>query len=333
MSGTPVVQDRPAADASAPRTALDNSLFAVLSAVAGGILWSAAVLSVRPNPFDIEWAWAILTFAPLVLVPLALILLDRPWIAEVPIPRSLVVAQFPAALAFLASHHLESGLRAAALATPWLVWTICLALVGMRRLFLRMPPVPTAACLDIAMCYLTVGGLWAFLWRAGFGPLGFSPVIVLLTGIHFHYAGFILPIVCGLAARQRYDKLAQLTCGIVIGAVPLTAVGITATQVGIPPFLESFATLVLTAGGVLTAVLTVRAFRGASAVPQALAALSASALLFAMLFAAMYAVRFLGFNPWLDIPWMRVLHGTTNAFGFALPALLAWSLRRELPAA
>ena len=329
MSGAPVIQARTVPASAVRPPLLNNTWFAAMSALVGGGVWFADLLTVRPNPFDTPWAWAILTFAPLVLVPLALILLDRPWIAEVPIPRSLVVAQFPAALAFLASHHLGTGLRAAALATPWLVWTICLALVGMRRLFLRMPPVPTAACLDIAMCYLTVGGLWAFLSRIGFGPLGFQPVIVLLTGTHFHYAGFVLPIVCGMAARQRYDRLAQIACGMVIGAVPLTAVGITATQLGIPPFFEAFAALVMTAGGVLTAVLLVRASRGASPLSQALAALSSSALLFAMLFAGMYAVRFLGFNPWLDIPWMRVLHGTTNAFGFALPALLAWTLRRE----
>jgi hypothetical protein len=47
-----------------------------------------------------------------------------------------------------------------------------------------------------------------------------------------------------------------------------------------------------------------------------------------MALAALYGSR--AFLPvsWLDIPWMRALHGTANAFGFALAGLLGWWLRR-----
>jgi hypothetical protein len=45
-----------------------------------------------------------------------------------------------------------------------------------------------------------------------------------------------------------------------------------------------------------------------------------------MALAALYGSRFFVSVPWLDIPWMRALHGTTNSLGFALAGLLAWTL-------
>ena len=45
-----------------------------------------------------------------------------------------------------------------------------------------------------------------------------------------------------------------------------------------------------------------------------------------MLLAALYGLRFYLPVAWLDIPWMRALHGSANALGFALPALLGWSM-------
>jgi hypothetical protein len=33
--------------------------------------------------------------------------------------------------------------------------------------------------------------------------------------------------------------------------------------------------------------------------------------------------------PWLDIPWMRALHGTANALGFTVPALVGWYVQQQ----
>ena len=41
-------------------------------AVVGGILWVAALLVIRPNPFDAAWAKALLLLAPLALLPIGL---------------------------------------------------------------------------------------------------------------------------------------------------------------------------------------------------------------------------------------------------------------------
>lgn len=284
-------------------------------------------VATRPNPFDTTWASGILIFAALVLAPLALELLDVDDCASPRLRSSIVVTQLPAALSLAASYAFEQGSIAAALAVPWLAWTGAVGACGSIRLLRQVRLARPESCLHVAMAYLVVGGFWTFLSRAGMAPLGFKPVIVLLTGIHFHYAGFVLPIACGLAAERRFDRFAKTTCGLVLISVPLTALGITASQLGAPPFLETLSALAMTVGGVLLALLQLRAFADARPVPQAFATLSSSAVLYGMVFSAMYAVRFFGVAPWLDVPWMRVLHGTMNAFGFAPAALLAWVTR------
>jgi hypothetical protein len=42
--------------------------------------------------------------------------------------------------------------------------------------------------------------------------------------------------------------------------------------------------------------------------------------------AALYGWRFYAPLAWLDIPWMRALHGTANALGFGLGGSLAWRM-------
>ena len=59
------------------------------------------------------------------------------------------------------------------------------------------------------MLYLPIGAGWLVLYRLGVRPLGFADVIVLLTGVHFHYTGFVLPIVAGMVGRWLRAESAQ----------------------------------------------------------------------------------------------------------------------------
>jgi len=53
---------------------------------------------------------------------------------------------------------------------------------------------------------------------------------------------------------------------------------------------------------------------------------AALSLFFSMVLAALYGARYYLPMSWLDIPWMRALHGTANAFGFGLAGLVGWFL-------
>lgn len=55
-------------------------------------------------------------------------------------------------------------------------------------------------------------------------------------------------------------------------------------------------------------------------------ALAGVALAASMVLAGLYGTRALFPVAGLDIPWMRALHGSANAIGFALAGVLGWVL-------
>ena len=75
------------------------------------------------------------------------------------------------------------------------------ALHGLWRLW-RGSHRTSEVCLDAGLLYLAVGGTWTVIARAGLRPLGFPDLIVLLTAVHFHYAGFALLVLAGLVAGR-----------------------------------------------------------------------------------------------------------------------------------
>jgi len=312
------------------------------------------------------WARTILAIGALVVVPLGLRLVNRRagtvakrWsAAQLPsvaaaLNRLVTVIRLlwlPSALLLSAAQLLSSGPLAAALAAPWLVVTGLVALVGLARAWrFRRGPLPefVAAC---GMIYLAIGGGWALADRAGIRPLGFEPAIVLLTAVHFHYAGFALPILAALAIDGLHKPDAQarespstrqiavslagasglwISLGV-IASVPLTAVGITATQLGWSPLAELIAAWCMSLSGLGVAWLYLQlAFQPTTArITRELWVFGALFLACGMLLSILYGSRSLVPVPWLDIPLMRALHGTANALGFTVPALAAWSMSK-----
>jgi hypothetical protein len=296
--------------------------FARWATVAGGLLWVLGVGWLVPGLFDAAWAQALLVLAPMVLVPLAL---DRtgPWAAGgAALSAVSVAAGLCLGLAFLG----PPGASAAALALPWLAVSGCLAVGGVMRLGRARRNLVEEVAFAAGMIYLAVGAGWAVLNRAGARPLDFEPVIVLLTAIHFHYAGFVLPVLTGQAAGRVKGRWAAWAVGGIAASVPLVAAGITATQLGFGPWLECAGACLMALGGTLTGGLYVRlaAQSGWPTAARILWASAALALFIGMALAALYGLRFGVPLDGLDIPWMRAVHGTLNALGFALPGLLGW---------
>jgi hypothetical protein len=215
---------------------------------------------------------------------------------------------------------------------PWLATTMCLAMVGLTDVGRHLRGPPHRLCIDAGLIYLGVGGAWAALHRAGVRPLEFDSVIVLLTAIHFHYAGFLLPVLASLPMQQAPGRLARLAGLGVIGAMPMVAAGITATQLGSGTWLECLAAWFLAATGTLTGVVYVR-LAGKSAhggLVRVLWGIAGVSLIGGMVLASLYACRFSWPMEWLDIPAMRAFHGTANALGFTLLASLGWLWTRNL---
>jgi hypothetical protein len=268
----------------------------------------------------------LLLLAPLVLVPLGLRLLAVAAPGSAP-SFALQAAAIPAAIALAIGFILPQGPLAAAFALPWLTVTGLIAgVAGLRVLHdparLRLGP---RVATDAAVAYLAIGASFAVTDRLGVRPFGFAPEIILLTAVHFHFAGFILPLAGALALHRRASRGLELALGFVIIGIPTTAVGF----FGFPLVNWAGSMRVATGGfGIGLGTLAVSR-RMTSHVATVLAAIGGVSLVLAMPLAATYATGTLTGAAWLDLALMARIHGGLNALGFALSVVLAWTFERR----
>lgn len=299
-------------------------------------IWLLAVVWLHPRPLEIDWVNALLLLGALVVVPLGLDLARRSTPAGPALGLLQIAAflQLPCAVLLALSYGQEIGGWAAVRAVPWLITTAVIALAGLARLWQRRSLAWEELCFDAGLVYLAVGGGWTFLARAGIRPMGFAPVIVLLTAVHFHFAGFALPLLTSLAGRALGGIWSRAAALGVIAGVPLVAVGITASQQGLGPVVEGVAAVVTAGAGLLAAALHLRlaAQRSRPTPVRALWLLTGLSLAGGMTLAALYGLRSWVSVSWLDIPWMWALHGTANSLGVGVAGLLSWVLASHLSA-
>ncbi len=279
-------------------------------------MWAAWALAARPS-----WTSCLLMLSPFVLVPLGLGLAGRPDAGPTtPLLTRLRLAAGPAAVLSALAFLPDRGALAAAMTVPWLAVGLTAGVIGAGRFLSRRRLDPTLG-IDAALVFLAVGAGWLTISRAGANPLGFSDAIVQLTAVHFHYAGFALPLVAGLAARQS-DRGLLVPAWVIVG-VPLTAAGITFGGA-----LEWVAATVMAAGGLATAVLVARTALTQRGATRSLLLVAAVSLTAGMVLALGWAwsIRF-GWS-YLDLSEMARWHGTLNAIGFGFAALTALNLTR-----
>lgn len=220
---------------------------------------------------------------------------------------------------------LPSGWGAALWAVPWLAVTAVIFLAGVEVLFSAGRNAGKWA-LAGGQIFLLIGGLGAMADRLALQPFGFDPAIILLTGVHFHYAGLIFPLLLGLLVQHWPSPWPNMAAWLAVAAVPLTAAGITLAQVSGDFRLEAIAAGTVALAGWLGALGYLWAV-GRAQLPLAVRlswGLLAVCLLFSMSLGLAYAIRPYWPADWLNIPSMRALHGTANALGVAGGGLLGW---------
>lgn len=300
-----------------------------VSALAGALAWLVLLVILPAESQTIALISRLLLLAVLVLVPLALGLVASRCSGHGAAHLRLALRVQPlAAVAVVGAFVLPAGALAGLLASSWLLFAGIVALLGVARLFDDRLRNAAELCVDMSLLLLPVGGFWLAMARFGARPLGFGDTIVLLTAVHFHYAGFALLLLAGLAGRRLREgpprgwSIFRLAAAGISTGVPLVALGIAFSRP-----LEILAVLLLAASVLVFAFLTLVAI-----VPQlvrrtarALLAISALASVATMLLAAGYAAgSFVGLA--LTIPQMVLAHGVVNAFGLVLCGLLAWTI-------
>jgi len=210
---------------------------------------------------------------------------------------------------------------------PWAAWTGLAAVVALIRVraLVRSEGARGLLVGELAivagLAFPLVGSAWLLADRLALEPLGFSPLIVMLTAVHFHHAGWTLPISAGLLARTSMPGPWRWAALLVVVAVPLVAIGIT-----VSPVVELIGSWLTVAAASTVAVGLLLRARTLPSIPSLLAAGSGACLLAAMIFAGAYALGEFRGTAWPDIASMIQLHGVVNALGFGLLGAWSWHL-------
>ncbi len=229
-----------------------------------------------------------------------------------------------AACAFVLALSVHPGAFAFVVSLPWLVASAVYAVGSGARLLRAARDVRLDALTETAVAiFLAVGAGWGCIAALGWQPLGFAPIIVLLTAVHFHFAGFAFG---AIVIRLRREMVNRWTAVVAVGwmiGVPLVALGIT-TRSRVEPI---GAVMLAMSGGLLGLLVVERSVRHRSG----WLAISGVSLCLAIVLAAGYALaQQFGFG-WLDIEMMERIHGIANAFGFALCGLIGWERIDRVP--
>lgn len=265
-----------------------------------------------------------IAIAVLVVVPLALALLPSAG------PRwdrghALVAATQPiAAMSVAISLSIGVGPVAGALASVWMSFALLVAWLGVSRL---RPSDRGAMAIGLAAgpLMLPVGAAWLVASRIGLRALGFDPVIVLLTAVHFHYAALAMPILVALSLRRAPSRALGASLALLLLGIPLVAAGIS-----FHPALGLVGSVVL-AGGLLThSVVGLARVLPTMRGPLAKRAMAISLLSPFLSMPLAIAWSIAQVEPSLAIPLdldrMLRLHGQANAHGVVAMGLLAWTL-------
>ena len=320
MSDRVVRSRKPEVD-SVAQPAIGDVAVADLSAVLGTAVWLA--LTATGELDAIERALAL---APLVLVPLAL---RTAVIGAFQVPANgftttAIWLQPVGALLFAVSLVVPSPTPlAAALATPWLVVTGLLGLAALARTLRDGLTLPETA-IDAGFAYVSVGAIALLLAHLDL-TFWFDRVIIRLTAVHFHYAGFVLPVAAGLTGRHLGDHSRgfRTAVGVILVGPALIAVGIAFSPLVEVVAVSAF-TVAVAAFGV---VVLSRVIPTCPQLQGLLLGIAAVALPISMALALGYGVStFTGRSLGLTISTMVALHGSLNAFGFGLCATLGWRL-------
>ena len=301
---------------------------ALWSAVFGGVVWVNLSVLAAAGYVSLELVECLFLLAPLVVVPLGveLVTARRQEQPSGPLFRTGVLLQPLGAALAIASFLLPTGEIAGLAAAGWLVVTVLLSLSGLRmapNIFTR----PEVTCMEAGLLYLPVGGIWLVLSRLGETPLVLGEPIILLTAVHFHYAGFAASVLAGATGRALPSAggLFRIVALGVTGGTFLVAVCFLLSPAfkvaAIALFVASLLALAVFSG------IAVRQVRRRAA--RALVGISMASLVVGTILAAAYGIgEFTGDLP-IDIPQMARWHGPLNGIGFTVCGLLGWVLAEQ----
>lgn len=288
-------------------------------------IWLILIVAASFNLIRLNLIELLFLLAPWVIAPTASLLL--PPVNGSPLQRLLVRTQWPifvAAALATSSFLLPAGPVAGALASCWLLVCLAFALDCMIRIWKWRLESFSQVCFAAGEAYIAVGGVWLVMSRLGMQPVGFVEPIVLLTAVHFHFAGFLSCIFAGLTFERLRTTGWVNSLRIVLLAV-ICGPGLLGLAFLVGPKPKLIAAMLVAIGQIGLAVAMVKiALVSAHGLPKFLLIGSALSVAVGMAFAAMWALGEYPLQPMTDLSQMAHVHGVLNAAGFGFLGLLGW---------
>lgn len=302
-------------------------------AIFGAIVWGGLATASLLGHARLALIEMLFLLAPLVVVPLGLELCSRTIdVAEFRLfLRIARWVQLPAALCVVGSFWVSPGIAAVILVIPWFCFGCVAGISGLRTLigggYKKLRP----ACLTVSLLYFPVGCVWLIASRFGLMPMGFQEPIVLLTAVHFHFAGFAAPLLamaCEASLKTRSPASRRIFAGIVAGI--LAGPGLLAAGFVIGPRIKLAMALLVACSEAGLSVY----FLGAIAslrprLARVFVTLSAASVLIAMGLASVWAIGEFPLQPFVHLDEMAKFHGTANGLGFIVCGLIGWTLSKR----
>jgi YndJ-like protein len=303
------------------------------NAIFGALIWCGLLLVAQAGEVYLTWIELLFLLAPLVVVPLGLHLTGQ---IEGGLPTSLPERlarsiQGPAALLVVASFFFAPGVVAAALASAWIVFCGLLAMGGFLRTLRGAFGRLDSLCPALAFLYSLVGAAWLIASRLGLNPMGFQEPIVLLTAVHFHYAGFAAALLARSATKRVLADPPGSTWAVALFRIVMAGVligpGMLAMGFVVGPRVKLAAALVLALSEIGLAISFVFALNRVTRFSaQLFLTIAAASVAFSMALAAVWAIGEYPLQQFVNLDQMERFHGTANALGFTLCGLLGWIL-------
>jgi len=300
------------------------------NAFTGAIVWCSLLIASLTGAIDLVWIELLFLLAPLVVLPLGLHLTNLAEVGSLASLPERVAGKIHifAALAVVASFFFVPGIIAAMFACAWIVFCGLLAWGGLMRTLQAGLLSLDTACPIVAYLYSLIGAAWLVASRLGLNPMGFQEPTVLLTAVHFHFAGFAAALLARSTNRTLSRSYASplslalsriVTFGVLIGPA-LLAAGFVAG-----PRVKLAGALIVALSEVGLAILFVVVLKHVARFSaQLLLTISAASVAFSMMLAAVWAIGEYPLQQFVNLDQMERFHGTVNAFGFTLCGLLGW---------
>jgi hypothetical protein len=303
-----------------------SSFRAVLrpSILLGIAVWLALAMAGFAPRVHVGIIEVLFLLGPWIVVPLGADLVRGAGVSKNSAVRDCVL--FMAAALTTVSFFLDNRTVATWFASAWLLVCAGFAGDGLRRVVSAGTKSFTQFCFAAGEGYLVVAGAWLVASRAGLQLLAFREPIVLLTAVHFHFAGFASAVLAGLTYKRfRESKwktvLQPALLAVVCGPAILGLAFMLGPRVKLAAALSIALGQFGLAGGMVRAGIAAEITGG-----RWLLFLAGGSVAAGMILAVVWAIGEYPLQAFVNIRQMAEFHGVLNAVGFVVCGLLGWSV-------